>query len=63
MDYRPFRFGVMTANAPSHAAWVETARKAEGLGYSTLPVVDHVDLPIAPLTALVRPLKRKERNA
>jgi probable F420-dependent oxidoreductase len=52
MDYRPFRFGVMTANAPSHTAWVEIARKAEGLGYSTLLAVDHVDLPIAPLTAL-----------
>jgi probable F420-dependent oxidoreductase len=42
----------MTASAPSHTGWVEMARKAEGLGYSMLLVVDHVDLPIAPLTAL-----------
>ena len=38
---RPFRFGVMAANARSAVEWRETARKAEGLGYSTLVMPDH----------------------
>ena len=33
---RPFRFGVMAAKAGSSAEWIDTAKKAEDLGYSAL---------------------------
>src|SRR5215211_3183641 len=49
---RPFRFGVVSGNAASHAEWVSTARKAEELGYAILLVPDHIVIGIAPLTAL-----------
>ncbi len=52
MKLRPFRFGVVTGNAFSHAEWIAKARKAEGLGYTTLLVPDHITIGIAPLTAL-----------
>ena len=52
MKLRPFRFGVVTGNALSHAEWIAKARKAEGLGYATLLVPDHITIGIAPLTAL-----------
>ena len=38
---RPFRFGLMAARASSATKWTEIARKAEGLGYSTLLMPDH----------------------
>ena len=50
---RPFRFGIKVRNAPSGAAWRELARRAEGLGYSTLFLADHFDegwSPTVPLT-------------
>jgi len=50
---RPFRFGIKVRNAPSGAAWRELARRAEGLGYSTLLLADHFDegwSPTVPLT-------------
>ncbi|HLI06110.1 MAG TPA: TIGR03621 family F420-dependent LLM class oxidoreductase [Ktedonobacteraceae bacterium] len=50
---RPFRFGVVTVYAPSHAAWVATARRAEELGYSTLLMPDRVNIgSLAPMPAL-----------
>lgn len=50
---RPFRFGVVTAYTQSHSAWVETARKAETLGYATLLIPDRANIgSLAPLTAL-----------
>ena len=49
---RPFRFGVVSGNAVSHAEWVSKARKAEELGYAILLVPDHIVIGIAPLTAL-----------
>lgn len=49
---RPFRFGVVTGNALSHAEWIAKARKAEELGYATFLVPDHITVGIAPLTAL-----------
>lgn len=49
---RPFRFGVVTGNALSHAEWIAKARKAEQLGYATLLVPDHITIGIAPLVAL-----------
>ncbi len=49
---RPFRFGVMAATARSSADWVETARTAEGLGYSTLLMPDHFGGQLSPIAAL-----------
>jgi probable F420-dependent oxidoreductase len=49
---RPFRFGLMAANAPSASDWLETAKKAEDLGYSTLLMPDHFDGQLSPVPAL-----------
>ncbi len=38
---RPFRFGLQAFEASSSAAWLDVARRAEGLGYSTLFTTDH----------------------
>ena len=49
----PFRFGIQLRNASSGPAWRENARKAEGLGYSTLFLPDHFGeawSPTVPLT-------------
>jgi probable F420-dependent oxidoreductase len=48
----PFRFGVQAAVAPTMSAWRDQARMAEGLGYSTLYVPDHLDAQFEPLIAL-----------
>ena len=51
--HRPFRFGVVAAYAPSHTAWITTARRAEELGYATLLIPDRATIgSLAPLTAL-----------
>ncbi len=50
---RPFRFGVVAAYAPSHTAWITTARRVEELGYATLLMPDRPSIGgLAPLTAL-----------
>ena len=49
---RTFRFGIMAGKAKSGAAWTELARKAEGLGYSSLCVADHFTDGFAPTPAL-----------
>lgn len=50
---RPFRFGVMVRRATSGRELTELARRAEGMGYSTLFVPDHfVDHELAPPVAL-----------
>jgi probable F420-dependent oxidoreductase len=50
---RPFRFGVTAAYAPSHTAWITTARRAEELGYSTLLIPDRTSVgSLAPMPAL-----------
>jgi probable F420-dependent oxidoreductase len=38
---RPFRFAVQSAEATSAKEWLDTARRAEELGYSTLFTTDH----------------------
>jgi probable F420-dependent oxidoreductase len=38
---RPFRFGLQAMRAESARQWRDIARRAEGLGYSTLLVADH----------------------
>jgi len=48
---RTFRFGVHAAVAPSMSAWRDQARAAEGLGYSTMYVSDHLDVQFGPLVA------------
>ena len=50
---RPFRFGVNTRTATSAAAWADTARRAEALGYSTLTVPDHFGEMVSPLPAVM----------
>src|ERR1700726_2955879 len=50
---RPFRFGVVAAHAPSRAAWVAIARRAEELGYATLLMPDRTNMgSLAPIPAL-----------
>jgi len=50
---RPFRFGVQAAGARPAKEWAEYARRAEGLGYSTLFMPDHfVDTDFAPMVGL-----------
>jgi probable F420-dependent oxidoreductase len=50
---RPFRFGVVTAQAQSGEAWVAKARRIEQLGYSTLLMPDRLGGPLfSPLPAL-----------
>jgi probable F420-dependent oxidoreductase len=51
-DPRPFRFGVMAAKAGSSTDWIDTAKKAEDLGYSTLLMPDHFGDQLAPIAAL-----------
>jgi probable F420-dependent oxidoreductase len=52
-QHRPFRFGLNAFEATSAAAWKETARKAEALGYSTFVVADHISTQMAPIASLV----------
>jgi probable F420-dependent oxidoreductase len=47
----PFRFGVHAAVAPTMSDWRNQALMAEGLGYSTLYVFDHLDAQFGPLVA------------
>ena len=50
---RPFRFGVVAASAPSHAAWIATARRVEELGYATLLMPDRTSVgTLSPFPAL-----------
>jgi probable F420-dependent oxidoreductase len=49
---RPFRFGVMAAKATSASEWIDTAKKAEDLGYSALLMPDHFGDQLAPVAAL-----------
>lgn len=39
---RPFRFGIQASSATSGAMLRETARRAEGAGYSVLAIADHL---------------------
>ncbi|MCR6487956.1 LLM class flavin-dependent oxidoreductase [Amycolatopsis sp. OK19-0408] len=48
---KAFRFGVVAAAAEGGAKWLQTARRAEELGYSTLLCPDNLNLP-TPTAAL-----------
>jgi probable F420-dependent oxidoreductase len=49
---RRFRFGIQLSSAASAGDWVELARKAEDLGYSTLFLPDHFGDQLAPVPAM-----------
>ena len=50
---RAFRFRILTGGAASRKVWIDKARRAEYLGYSTLLIDDHLYNAFALLTALV----------
>jgi len=53
MPHRPFRFGVVTAQARSGEDWIARARRVEQLGYATLLMPDRLVGPVlSPLPAL-----------
>jgi probable F420-dependent oxidoreductase len=52
MAQRPFRFGVVAAQARSGEEWIEKARRIEALGYATIVVPDGLRYTLAPLPAL-----------
>ena len=52
MAKRAFRFGVISAGAPSRSAWIALAQRAEELGYSSLLVADILGAPFATISAL-----------
>jgi probable F420-dependent oxidoreductase len=49
---RPFRFGVVAAQASSAEEWIAKARRAEALGYATFVIPDTLGPTLAPLPAL-----------
>src|SRR3954454_3282099 len=63
MAHRPFRFGVVAAQARSGEEWVAKARRVEALGYATLVIPDNLQhslttLPaLAPVAAATRTLR------
>ncbi len=49
---RPFRFGIQLSSADQAMSWVETARKLEDGGWSTLVMPDHFEDQLAVVPAL-----------
>jgi probable F420-dependent oxidoreductase len=58
---RPFRFGVITSNAPDGDTWRDRAKRAEALGYSTVFVPDHFQEQWAPIVAMTVAAEATER--
>ena len=54
---RPFRFGLQSYGASSPQDWRDQARHAEGLGFSTFSVADHVIGPGPALAATNHPVQ------
>jgi alkanesulfonate monooxygenase SsuD/methylene tetrahydromethanopterin reductase-like flavin-dependent oxidoreductase (luciferase family) len=53
LSTRPFRFGIqLGGHEMGGEEWVETARRAEQIGYSTLLMSDHFPFQLAPFSAL-----------
>ncbi len=52
MSHRPFRFGVVAAQARSGEEWAEKARRVEAFGYATLVIPDNIQHTLAALPAL-----------
>ncbi|HVB62604.1 MAG TPA: TIGR03621 family F420-dependent LLM class oxidoreductase [Ktedonobacteraceae bacterium] len=53
LETRPFRFGVITENAPSREQWVTLVRRVEELGYATFLLADHFVNELLPIAALM----------
>jgi len=49
---KPFRFGVVAAQAASGADWIAKAQRIEGMGYATLVVPDGLRYTLGPFPAL-----------
>ena len=54
---RPFRFGCQGYSPNNRTEWVDTARRAEDLGYSTLFVADHYFGPGSAMEEASHPLQ------
>jgi len=52
MVTKAFRFGVISAGAPSGAAWIALAQRAEESGFSSLLVADILGAPLSTISAL-----------
>ncbi|MGN6696577.1 MAG: LLM class flavin-dependent oxidoreductase, partial [Thermomicrobiales bacterium] len=52
MTNRPFRFGVVAAQARTGDEWITKACRAEALGYATFLIPDTLGQTLAPLPAL-----------
>jgi probable F420-dependent oxidoreductase len=52
MPHRPFRFGVVAAQARNGDEWADKARRVEALGFATLVMHDGLRYTLAPLPAL-----------
>ncbi len=50
---KPFRFGVVAAQARSAEEWTDKARRVESMGYATLLTPDGLQYTLAPLPALM----------
>ena len=50
---RPFRFGIQASKADSRKEWVDLAKTAEDLGFSSLTMPDHFTDQLAPVPALM----------
>ena len=49
---KPFRFSLTATGVNDPAQFTELCRRAEGLGYSTISMADHLDDQLAPMLAL-----------
>jgi probable F420-dependent oxidoreductase len=58
---KPFRFAVISSNAPDGRTWRARARQAEALGYSTLFMPDHFQDQWAPIVGLTIAVEATER--
>jgi len=58
---RPFRFAVVGRWAGGGKRWKEFARRAEGQGYDTLLITDHMGAQLAPIPAMMAAADATER--
>jgi len=50
---RPFRFGVLAGKVQSREEWTTKARTVEDLGYATFLMLDHFEVDLPPVAALM----------
>lgn len=58
---KPFRFGVQSRSAGPRAAWLESVRKVEGLGYNSISWPDHFMRGFEPVAVLAAAAMATER--